>query len=236
MQEQNMNLSYNVESKLAAFPALMRKTYLWMTLGLVMTALAAYYVAGNKELLYTIYSNQILFFGLIIGELVLVGVLSARIMRMSFLTAGLLFAGYSILNGVTLSAILVVYKPEVIATTFFVTAGTFAAMSLVGFFIKKDISAVGKFMFMALIGIIIASIVNIFMHSEALYYAITYIGVLVFAGLTAYDTQKIKMMFLAYGSEVNEETQKLALLGSLTLYLDFINLFLFLLRIFGDHE
>jgi FtsH-binding integral membrane protein len=123
-----------------------------------------------------------------------------------------------------------------IASTFFITAGTFGAMSLVGYFIKKDLSAIGRFLMMALIGLIIATVVNIFIQSSGLMWICTYAGVLIFSGLTAYDTQKIKHMFLMHGAEMNESTMKLALMGSLTLYLDFINLFLYLLRIFGDRK
>jgi hypothetical protein len=207
-----------------------------MTMGLAMTGLTAAYVATNQRLMETIFSNRLTFFGLIIAELALVFILSSRIMRMSFPTAGLMFAAYSILNGATLSVIFLAYSTDVIATTFLVTAGTFGAMSLAGFIIKRDLSAMGRFFFMALIGLIIASIVNIFVASSALYWGITYLGVLLFAGLTVYDTQKIKMMFLEHGNEVNNNTMKLALLGSLTLYLDFVNLFLYLLRIFGGNR
>ena len=214
----------------------MRKVYIWMTMGLAMTGLTAAYVATNQRLMETIFSNRLTFFGLIIAELALVFILSSRIMRMSFPTAGLMFAAYSILNGATLSVIFLAYSTDVIATTFLVTAGTFGAMSLAGFIIKRDLSAMGRFFFMALIGLIIASIVNIFVASSALYWGITYLGVLLFAGLTVYDTQKIKMMFLEHGNEVNNNTMKLALLGSLTLYLDFVNLFLYLLRIFGGNR
>ena len=135
-----------------------------------------------------------------------------------------------------MSFIFAVYTQSSIASTFFITAGTFAAMSLVGFITKKDLSGMGKILFMALIGLIIASVVNMFMHSPAIYWISSYAGVIIFTGLTAWDTQKIKQMFLTYGYDVNEQTQKLALLGSLTLYLDFINLFLYLLRIFGSRN
>lgn len=136
----------------------------------------------------------------------------------------------------TLSVIFVLYSLEGIMTTFFVTAGMFGAMSLVGYFVKRDLSAIGRFLFMALIGLIIATVVNLFVASSALYWGITYLGVLIFAGLTAYDTQKIKHMLMSYGTEVNDGTMKLALLGSLTLYLDFVNLFLYLLRFFGGNR
>ena len=234
-QEKTINVYGNAE-RATAFSALMRKVYIWMTMGLAMTGLTAAYVATNQRLMETIFSNRLTFFGLIIAELALVFILSSRIMRMSFPTAGLMFAAYSILNGATLSVIFLAYSTDVIATTFLVTAGTFGAMSLAGFIIKRDLSAMGRFFFMALIGLIKASIVNIFVASAALYWGITYLGVLLFAGLTVYDTQKIKMMFLEHGNEVNNNTMKLALLGSLTLYLDFVNLFLYLLRIFGGNR
>ena len=162
--------------------------------------------------------------------------LSVRINNMSLTTAGIVFLLYAVLTGVTFSFIFLVYTMESIASTFFITAGTFGAMSLVGYFIKKDLSAIGRFLIMALIGLIIASIVNIFLQSSGLTLICTYAGVLIFSGLTAYDTQKIKQMFLMHGAEMNESTMKLALMGSLTLYLDFINLFLYLLRIFGDRK
>ena len=155
---------------------------------------------------------------------------------MSFATAGIVFLVYSVLNGVLFSTIFLAYTMGSIASTFFITAGTFGAMSLVGYFIKKDLSAIGRFLMMALIGLIIATVVNIFIQSSLLMWICTICGVLLFSGLTAYDTQKIKHMFLMHGAEMNESTMKLALMGSLTLYLDFINLFLYLLRIFGDRK
>jgi len=177
-----------------------------------------------------------LFWGLLIGELALVWILSANIMRMSFPVAGIMFAAYAIINGATLSVILLAYTAESIATTFFVTAGTFGAMSLVGLFIKRDLSGVGRFLFMALIGLIIATIVNMFVASSALSWAITYIGVFIFCGLTAYDSQKMKEILMQSSTFGEQNMLKIALLCSLSLYLDFINLFLYLLRIFGDRE
>lgn len=238
MDKETIYNPYSVDGQrvAAAFPILMRKTYLWMMLGLVMTALTAGYVASNLELMAAIFSNKLAFWGLIIAELGLVFFLSARIMRMSFATAGLLFAAYAILNGVTLSCIFMIYSVDVIVTTFAVSAATFGAMSLLGFVVKRDLSPIGRFGLMAVVGLIIASVVNMFVASSALYWGITYLGVLIFAGLTAYDTQKLKMLFLQHGNEVNDSTQKLALLGSLTLYLDFVNLFLYLLRIFGGNR
>ncbi len=235
MEQERTTGLYSQASSVSAFSALLSKTYLWMTLGLAMTGLTAAYVANNVALMQSIFTGSS-FMVLIIAELALVWILSARIMKMSFMTAGLMFAAYSILNGATLSVIFLAYSPQVIATTFFITAGTFGAMSLVGFLIKRDLSLVGRFAMMALIGIIIASIVNIFVASSVLYWGITYLGVLLFAGLTAYDTQKIKMMLMQYGGEVNNDTMKMALMGSLTLYLDFVNLFLFILRIVGGNR
>jgi len=219
-----------------AFPALMSKVYLWMTLALAMTGLTAWYIASNEAIVYSIFTNQILFWGLLIGELALVWILSANIMRMSFPVAGIMFAAYAIINGATLSVILLAYTAESIATTFFVTAGTFGAMSLVGLFIKRDLSGVGRFLFMALIGLIIATIVNMFVASSALSWAITYIGVFIFCGLTAYDSQKMKEILMQSSTFGEQNMLKIALLCSLSLYLDFINLFLYLLRIFGDRE
>lgn len=229
--EQNLLNAYNKAEKstTSAFAVLMKQVYIWMTLGLAMTGLTAYYVAGNPGWLQVIFSGNTYLF-LFLAELGLVFYLSSRISSMSITTAGIMFAIFSILNGVVLSSIFVVYELGSIASTFFVTAGTFGAMSLFGYFTKRDLSAVGRFLFMALIGLIIASIVNWFMQSPQIYWITTYAGVLIFSGLTAYDTQKIKQMFIEYGGEVNEGTMKLALLGSLTLYLDFINLFLYFLR------
>ena len=153
---------------------------------------------------------------------------------MSFASAMVSFLAYSFLNGLTLSVVFLAYTKSSIASTFFVTAGTFAAMSLYGYFTKKDLSSWGNLFFMALIGLIIATIVNVFWANTTLYWVTTYAGVLIFVGLTAYDTNRIKQMLA--NQEVNEGTQKLALLGALTLYLDFINMFLYLLRIFGDRR
>jgi FtsH-binding integral membrane protein len=215
---------------------LMRKVYTWMALALALTGLTAFYCAHNTNIVYAIVTNQLLFWGLIIAEFAAVIYLTARIERMSFATAGIVFLVYSVLNGVLFSTIFLAYTMGSIASTFFITAGTFGAMSLVGYFIKKDLSAIGRFLMMALIGLIIATVVNIFIQSSGLMWICTYVGVLIFSGLTAYDTQKIKQMFLMHGAEMNESTMKLALMGSLTLYLDFINLFIYLLRIFGDRK
>lgn len=229
-QERSIDLSQT-------FSVLMRNVYTWMAAGLLMTALTALIVADNYSIMYAIATTPALMWGLFIAEIAMVLILSARIMKMSFLTAGLLFAAYAILNGVTMAFIFAVYTTASIAQTFFITAGTFAGMSIVGFTTKKDLSTMGRLLFMLLIGLIIATIVNIFADISWLGMLINYVGVLIFVGLTAYDTQKIKQMLQTYSEAgVTDQTNKIALLGSLTLYLDFINLFLFILRIFGDRK
>lgn len=232
MYEQNYDTSA-YRSSSVSFPAVMKNVYLWMTFALAMTGLTAAAVATQPQIIQAIMTNRILFWALMLSELGMVIYFSARLMHMSLTTAGLVFAAYSILNGVTMSFIFLAYTMESIATTFFVTAGTFAAMSIVGYTIKKDLSMMGRILFMALIGIIIASVVNIWLGNSTLQLGISVLGVLIFTGLTAYDTQKIKMMVMMYGDQPDESVMKLALLGSLTLYLDFINLFLYLLRFVG---
>ncbi len=218
-----------------AFPALMRKVYVWMTLALVITGITAYGVASSPALLTTLYSSKGIMFALIIAELALVIGVTAAINKLSLSTATLLFVLYSILNGAMLSSIFVIYSPTIITKVFLITAGTFGAMAVYGYFTKKDLSSIGRILFMALIGIIIATMVNFFTKSATFDLIISYIGVAIFVGLTAWDSQKIKLM-LAQCEEMNESTQKLALMGALTLYLDFINLFLYLLRIFGRND
>ena len=219
----------------SVFAVLMRNVYTWMACGLAMTALTAMIVGRNENWVYTLATSG-MYWGLLIAEVVLVIFLSARINKMSFATAGLMFAAYAILNGVTMSFIMLAYTAESIAQAFFVTAGTFGGMSLVGFFIKKDLSAMGRTMMMALIGLIIATIVNIFWQNSMMASILNYAGVIIFVGLTAYDTQKIKQMALVSYNQEGEISQKIALLGALTLYLDFINLFIYLLRIFGKRK
>ncbi len=236
MEIYNDIYSANRAGNLAAYSALMRKVYVWMTLALCITGLTAFYVASSPNLIGVIISNRILFFGLSIGELALVMGLVSAINRISFSTATMLFILYSILNGATLSMILLVYTRASIASTFFITAGTFAGMAFVGYTTKKDLSKMGGILLMGVIGLVIATVVNMFVASSMLDWIISYLGVAIFVGLTAYDAQKIKDMLRTYGTEVNDETQKIALLGSLTLYLDFVNLFLYLLRIFGKRN
>ena len=218
-----------------AFPALMRKTYLWMSMALVITGLTAYVVATNAAISNFLFMHSQLIWVLFLAEIGLVIGLSAAIRKISLSTATLMFVAYAALNGITFSSLFYVYTMGSLASTFFITAGTFGAMSLVGFFTKADLSSMGKILLMALIGLIIASVVNIFVASSGLEVLMTYLGVLIFVGLTAYDTQKIKQMFLM-APDASEATQKYAVLGALTLYLDFINLYLYLLRIFGRRE
>ncbi|MBQ7423582.1 MAG: Bax inhibitor-1/YccA family protein [Prevotella sp.] len=215
-----------------AFPALMRKVYLWMTLALVITGITAYGVATSPAALQFVLGNKIVFYGLIIAEFGLVLAISGMINRLSITTATLFFVLYSVVNGATLSVVLLAYTQESVTQVFFITAGTFAAMSAVGFLTKRDLSSVGRILFMALIGLIIATVVNIFWKNSGFMAILNYLGVLIFVGLTAYDTQKIKNMLLT-AEDGGEVGQKMALLGALTLYLDFINLFLYLLRILG---
>ena len=219
----------------SAFPVLMRKVYVWMTLALVITGFTAYGVATSPGVLQAIYGNQLLFWGMIIAEFALVIGVGAAINRLSLTTATLMFILYSVINGALLSYIFLVYTASSVATVFFITAGTFGAMALVGYTTKTVLTSIGKYLFMALIGLIIATVVNVFIKSEGFTYILSYIGVLIFVGLTAYDSQKIKQM-LIQAPDAGESAQKLALLGALTLYLDFINLFIYLLRIFGKRE
>lgn len=217
------------------FPILMRKVYLWMTLALAITGFTAFFVASSPAMLQAIYTNKIVFWGLIIGELALVFIVSGAINRLSLATATLLFVLYSVINGATLSMIFAVYSLSIIGQTFLITAGMFGAMAAFGYFTKSDLSSIGKILFMALIGLILATIVNIFLKNSMMDMIISYVGVLIFVGLTAYDSQKIKQM-LILATDTGEMAQKMALMGALTLYLDFINLFLYLLRIFGNNK
>lgn len=234
-REELYNLIREKEGSLSvAFPSLMRKVYVWMTLALVISGITAYGVM-DSGLIFTIAQNKLLFWGLIIAEFALVFGISGAINRLSLTTATLLFVLYSVVNGATLSMIFAVYTMASIGKVFLITAGTFGVMAFVGYTTKKDLSSLGRILFMALIGLIIATVVNFFFRSGMLDLILSYVGVAVFVGLTAYDSQRIKQM-LATCEYPDENAQKLALLGSLMLYLDFINLFLYLLRIFGDRR
>ena len=216
--------------------SLFRQAYLWMAMALAITGMMALLVAGSPAMLSLIFSSKFSFLVLIVAEIALVWYLSARIERLSFTTATLMFIIYSLLNGAMLSSIFLLYTAASIATTFFVTAGTFGVMCVYGYVTKRDLTSIGNICLMAVIGLIIAGLVNIFLQSSMMSLIISGIGVLVFVGLTAYDTQKIKHLLVQEGLEVNDSTKKIALLGSLTLYLDFINLFLYLLRFLGDRR
>ena len=224
--------------------AFVRSVYNWMGIGLALTGFTAYFVANSPALLgllFQVAGNRlqptILFYGLIIAELAMVFTLSARVAKMQAGTATSLFVAYSALNGATLSSIFLIYTSASITSVFFICSATFLATSAFGWMTKKDLTGLGQFMFMGLIGILIASVVNIFMQSSGMHMIISYIGVIVFVGLTAYDTQKIKYMAMSQPADATGAmVRKGALLGALTLYLDFINLFLMLLRIFGDRR
>lgn len=222
-----------------------RSVYLWMTLGLAITGITAYMFANTPSLLGLLFratpeggaSPSMMFYVIMFSPLALVLLLSARIQKMQATTATFLFILYAALMGASLSLIFLIYSGSSIAQVFFICSGTFLACSIYGWTTTKDLTSVGSFMMMGLIGIIVASIVNIFLNSPMVHMVISYIGVLVFVGLTAYDTQKLKSMALAQPADLDAATlRKGTILGALTLYLDFINLFLFLLRIFGNRE
>lgn len=214
-----------------------RSVYNWMAIGLALTGFVAFYVANSESMMRLIFGNQIIFFGLIIGELALVFTISARVQKIKASTATALFVLYAALNGVTLSAIFLIYTRTSITSTFFICAATFVTCSIYGMTTKRDLTSLGGFMVMGLIGIIIASVVNIFIGSYGLHMIISYIGVIVFVGLTAYDTQKLKTMALSQPAGLDAGVvRKGAILGALSLYLDFINLFLMLLRILGNRN
>jgi Integral membrane protein, interacts with FtsH len=209
---------------------LMQKVYVWMCTALLITAATAYVVSGSEAILSLIFSSKISFYVLLFAQLGLVWYLTASIQKLTLNTASILFVIYSFLTGVMLSSIFVVYTSASITSTFVVTAATFGAMSLYGYTTKRDLTSWGNLLFMALLGLVIASVVNLFLNNETIYWITTYAGVLIFVGLTAYDTQKIKALVTAEDTELS---QKLAILGALSLYLDFINLFLYLLRFLG---
>jgi len=214
--------------------AFIGKVYRWMGLGLLITALTAYFVVNTESFVYALATNSFLFYGLLIAEFGIVIYLSARIQKMSAEAATAAFIIYSAINGATLSLILLMFTGASVASTFFTTALTFGVMSAYGYFTKRDLTTMGSYLFMGLIGLIIASVINIFWANSTMYWIISYVGVLLFVGLTAYDTQKIKKMsIMADGVQVR---QKVAIIGALMLYLDFINLFLMLLRILGDRR
>lgn len=222
-----------VESTLAG--AMMRKVYLWMTMALAISGLTAYYAAGSYAFMSALTANRFTIIMLFVIEFGLVIGLSAAIDRLSALTATIMFLIYSVVNGATLSVIFLAYDMGSIANVFFITAGTFASMALFGTVTKKDLSKLGSYLYMALFGLIIAGVVNMFLHSARFDYIVSIVGVLVFTGLTAYDVQKVRAMIFTAGDD-EELSNKVAVIGALTLYLDFVNFFLYMLRLGGNRK
>jgi len=233
--------SNNTYAKAVDFgKSLMAKVYLWMFAALIISALTAMYT-HTSGLFFTevegrmMLKNQGLFWFAIIAELALVFILSMAINRMSAMVATLMFVGYAALNGLTLSMVLMAYTTSSVVNCFFVTAGTFGVMSFVGFTTKQDLTRFGSYLFMVLIGVIIASVINIFTRSSVFEWIISFVGLAVFIGLTAYDTNKLKMMAENVPAD-SEQGKKFAIFGALQLYLDFVNIFLYLLRLFGERK
>lgn len=230
-QSQRAATGYSETVRAAEVNEFLWKTYRWMSAGLGLTGLVAWFTANTPAIANAVFSNPILFYGLLIGEVLMVVAFTRMVSRVSFGQAAAMFLGYSAVNGITMSFIFLAYTQSSVATVFFITAGSFAGLSFIGATTQKDLSGFGRFLIFGLIGILIASVVNIFLSNPAIYWVTTYAGVLVFAGLTAYDTQKLKNMYLQAGEGGN-----LPLSGALMLYLDFINLMLFLLRLLGDRR
>ncbi len=214
---------------------LFKSLYMQMAAALTVTGLTAYFLSQSEAFWNMLATNPSLMWIIIIAQLGLVILLSARVMHMSMGAATTTFILYSVLTGVTLSSIFMIYNIGTVATAFFVTAGTFFVMSLIGYITRMDLSRIGNILYMMLIGLVIATVVNIFVASTTLYWITTYVGVIIFVGLIAWDTQKLRNIFLEHGS-ADEVGQKIALFGALILYLDFINIFLYLLRIFGGNR
>lgn len=228
------DISYKQSKNVDLLNTFISKVYGWMFIALLITAFTAMFVSGNQSFMQAIMGNRILFWGLMIGELVVVFVLAGALQKLSPIMTKFLFLLYSILNGITMSFIFIVYTSTGIATTFFITAGTFAIMSIYGYVTKSDLTKLGNILIMALLGVIIAVIVNFFLKSQTLQYIISIIGIIIFVGLIAYDTQKLKAIGNA---EIDDDTKKkLSIVGALSLYLDFINLFLLLLQFFGGRR
>lgn len=225
--------SYQNRTMVSTVSSVMKRVYFKMTLGLLVSAFVSLWASQSQAFWTLMYNNSWLMWGLLIAEVGIVIAITAAINKLSSPVASLLFYVFAAVNGLTLAPIFLAYAHETIATTFFVTAGTFAAMSIYGYFTSNDLSRMGSILIMALFGIIIATLVNLFIKSETMMWIITYAGVLIFVGLTAWDTQQIKNMAMTAPAEA---TGRLATIGALNLYLDFINLFLYLLRIFGNRD
>ena len=233
----NSYTSFSQTSVMAKTNAFIRSVYNWMAIGLALTGFTAYYVSHSQAMINLVYRTPGIMMVLIFAELGFVFFLATRIQKIKASTATGLFAIYAILNGVTLSYIFMVYTASSIVSTFFICAVTFLACSIYGMVTKRDLTSLGGFMFMGLIGIVIASVINMFLHSSAMQMIISYVGVVVFVGLTAYDTQKLKDMSVTIpGDATGAMIRKGAIMGALTLYLDFINLFILLLQIFGGNR
>ena len=230
--DQNNALNLQLTKSQVSERDFISSVYFWMSAGLAMTGLVAWWMAASPNVVISIMSNPVLFFGIMLTQIGLVVWLSAAISKIQVGTAVLGYSLYALLNGVLFSSIFLVYTAVSIATTFFVTAGTFAALSLYGYTTKRDLTSVGSFCFMALIGVILASIANLFLHNATLYWVVTYAGLAVFVGLTAYDVQRLKAIH-QQGFQDHASLQKMALIGALRLYLDFVNMFLLLIRITG---
>ena len=233
--EQQTTPMISVEEAVAETQRFMTKVYGWMSFALAITGFVAMYTASSPALLEMVFGNMWTLLGIILVEFAMVGALAGWVNRMSASTATMIFVLYSALNGVVLSGIFLVYTSESISSTFFITAGTFGAMSFYGYTTKTDLTKWRNILVMGVFGLIIASLVNQFMRSSMLSLITSCFGVLIFVGLTAYDTQKIKNMNII-GNEGTDEDKKEAIMGALTLYLDFINLFLYLLRLFGKRK
>ncbi len=232
LQEQSPFGRFSAEQVASENAAFMRKVYGVMSVGLALTALTSLVVASTPAAIEAIFGNRIVFYGLLIAELAMVWGFSAIAKRVSAVVAGLLFLAYAVVNGLTMAVIFLIYTKASIATTFFATAGMFGVLSVYGLTTKRDLTGVGSLAMMGLIGLIIASVINMFLHAEILTWITSSIGVLVFVGLTAYDTQKIRDLNVI-GNQGTEADHKEAIHGALTLYLDFINLFLYMLRFLG---
>ena len=227
---------YNLknETQIAVQQSFLPKVFSWMAAALAVSAAAALFTASSPAMLSLVFGSKVAFFGLIIAEFVLVLGLSAAINRLSTGVAILLYMLYAVINGVTLASIFFIYDISVIGSTFLVTTLMFGIMSVYGYKTREDLTRFGAIMSMALIGLILAMVVNLFLHSSMMEWIISLAGVLIFVGLIAWDTQKLRLMTAnIYDSE---SANKMAILGALTLYLDFINLFLFLLRLFGGRR
>ncbi len=224
--------NYSADEVASIQQSFITKTFMWMGVALALTGLVSWLTINSETLLQLVFSSRLVFFGLLIGEVGIVIYLSSAIQRMTAQSALGWFLFYSALNGITLSLLFMIYTAASVTSAFMVTALTFAGMAMYGYTTKRDLTSIGSLAFMGLIGIIIASVINIFFFSETLYWIISYVGVLIFVGLTAYDTQKLKEMSLQLGDD-EEIQQKAAIMGALRLYLDFINLFIMLLRIMG---